>query len=185
MADHPASDETEGLLRKIGLELAFLDLKTAADTATLARLLEAFQAATAAAPPELPAAAAVLAGWLAGEASRPADLTAAFSEWHAWASESLTAWRQDRALPPLPALLEHATVGPLEPPAADATRWQPPGVEAAAGRLIDFETKLTQPWSQGNETCVPRPLPAWAAADAEAWYAAVQVVVNKYVAHSG
>jgi two-component system chemotaxis sensor kinase CheA len=132
MADHPASDETEGLLRKIGLELAFLDLKTAADTATLARLLEAFQAATAAAPPELPAAAAVLAGWLAGEASRPADLTAAFSEWHAWASESLTAWRQDRALPPLPALLEHATVGPLEPPAADATRWQPPGVEAAA-----------------------------------------------------
>ena len=132
MADHPASDETEDLLRKIGLELAFLDLKTAADTATLARLLEAFQAATAAAPPELPAAAAVLAGWLAGEASRPADLTAAFSEWHAWASESLTAWQQDRALPPLPALLEPATVGPLEPAPADATRWQPPGAEAAA-----------------------------------------------------
>jgi hypothetical protein len=88
MADHPASDETEGLLRKIGLELAFLDLKTAADTATLARLLEAFQAATAAAPPELPAAAAVLAGWLAGEASRPADLTAG----------SPPAWRPPRKM---------------------------------------------------------------------------------------
>ena len=56
-----------------------------------------------------------------------------------------------------------------------------PGLDAAAGSLIDFATNLTQPWSQGGETCVPRPLPPWDDADADAWYDTVQRVVRPFV----
>lgn len=59
-----------------------------------------------------------------------------------------------------------------------------PGAEAAAGRMLDFETdvdKVAGKWVQSGETCVPRPLPEWDEAEAEKWYSSVQSIIDQYV----
>jgi len=135
MADQQSKSDPDDLLRKIGLELAFLDLAAEAETTTLRELLEALGRSLAEAPAAVPAALVTASGWLADASSRPVDLAAAFTEWHAWTSEAITAWQQRRPLPSLPPLL----APPPEPGPTVAgngeSRWQPPADTDAAEEI--------------------------------------------------
>lgn len=55
-----------------------------------------------------------------------------------------------------------------------------PGAAAAAGQLLDFETRVDAfgVWSQHGSSCVPRPLPAWGEGQANAFYQLVQQVIG-------
>ncbi len=124
-----------GLLRRIGLELAFVDLTRPDSTGTLVAVVGELKTALAAndAPPALPEAVATASRWLAGPPE--ADLAARLAAWHAWLEESLTAWQQGRPLPewvPASAPAEGGaeakpatTPAPAEPPLS-RSRWQPP-----------------------------------------------------------
>jgi len=126
MADQQSTSDPDDLLRKIGLELAFLDLAGPADTTTLEELLEAFGRSLTDPPAAVRAAVATAGGWLADASSRPSDLAAAFAEWHQWTSEAITAWRQRRPPPLLPPLLAPPPEpGPLSSEDGES-RWQPP-----------------------------------------------------------
>jgi two-component system, chemotaxis family, sensor kinase CheA len=116
--------EIRGLMRRIGMELAFVD--PAAVGASLAGLAASLRDAVAAAEPPSDLLSVVAAGVDACEAP-PAEATAWFGRWHEWLEEAVTAWEQLR---PIPAWME----APAQPADSDglptsprtAGRWQPP-----------------------------------------------------------
>jgi two-component system, chemotaxis family, sensor kinase CheA len=135
MPNEAILESLRSLLRRIGLELAFVDLARADSAGTLVTLVGELEAGLAAAdPPAALAEAAATAGnWLSGP--RPADLARQLAAWHAWMEESLTAWQQDRPLPEwIPAsapLASQAEATPVTTPVPPApvpaqSRWQPP-----------------------------------------------------------
>jgi two-component system, chemotaxis family, sensor kinase CheA len=99
-SDH-SIDQLRDRLRKIGLELAFLDPAAAAPADSLTALFDQLAAAAGTdMPAEFAAAIAAARGWLAGPA---ADLVEKLGLWHPWAEEALTALSREAALPPWPA----------------------------------------------------------------------------------
>ena len=115
--------EIRSLLRRIGLELAFVDPATGGGP--LRELTTSLRDAVAAADPPAALRVAVEAGLAACDAP-PADAAPWFTEWHEWLEEAVTAWEQRRASP----AWVDARFGngpPANPPAAaSAARWQPP-----------------------------------------------------------
>ena len=116
--------EIRGLLRRIGLELAFVD--SAPGGESLAELATRLRDAVAAADPPADLRAAVEAG-VAVCAAPPADAATWFGRWHEWMEEAVTAWEQRRS----PPAWADTGAGSGSPAAAPSnSRWQPP--EAAA-----------------------------------------------------
>lgn len=116
--------EIRSLLRRIGLELAFVDPATGGGP--LRELTTSLRDAVAAADPPAALRVAVEAGLAACDAW-PADAATWFTTWHEWLEEAVTAWEQRRASP---AWVDAGfNVGPPDappPPTASTTRWQPP-----------------------------------------------------------
>jgi two-component system chemotaxis sensor kinase CheA len=112
-SDH-SIDQLRGLLRKIGLELAFLDTAAAELPGSLTALFDELTAALGSdVPTEFAAAIAAARGWL----TRPTnELAEQLGLWHPWAEEALTAWSREAALPAWPTALP-----PLEAGATAAT----------------------------------------------------------------
>jgi two-component system chemotaxis sensor kinase CheA len=140
MPSESTIESLRGLLRRIGLELAFIDVTRPDSAETLVALAGELEVAVAAAepPPALAAATATAGSWLAD--SPTADLAERLAAWHAWMEESLTAWQQGRALPEW--MLASAATVPLavvqqaaQPKRAERppprSRWQPPADPAA------------------------------------------------------
>jgi two-component system chemotaxis sensor kinase CheA len=128
MPPSPATlTEIRGLLRRLGLELAFVD--PAAGGGLLGDLATTLRDAVAAADPPAALQAAVEAGVEASE-SPPADGRAWFCRWHEWLEEAVTAWEQRRAPPPwtdAPAARGPSAASvPAGPAGPAAPRWQPP-----------------------------------------------------------
>jgi two-component system chemotaxis sensor kinase CheA len=143
MPSEPTIEPLRGLLRRIGLELAFTDLARPESPTALVQLVADFQAilATTDPPAELAEAAATATTWLAGPPA--AESTGQLAAWHAWMEEALTAWHQGRSLPawtaavtaaPAAALARAPGHAPSEaPPTRD--RWQPPADPATIESL--------------------------------------------------
>ncbi len=122
------------LLRRIGLELAFVDLSRPDSAGTLVSLIGEFETGLAAAnpPPALTEAVATANHWVAGPPE--ADLADRLTAWHVWLEESLTAWQQGRQLPEWIPASSTASGVEAEPATAPASqqepfarsRWQPP-----------------------------------------------------------
>jgi two-component system, chemotaxis family, sensor kinase CheA len=135
MPNEAILESLRSLLRRIGLELAFVDLARADSAGTLVTLVGELEAGLAAADP--PAALAEAAGtagrWLSGPPAP--DLAEQLAAWHAWMEEALTAWQQSRPLPewipaspPMASQAQEAPVTRPVPlaPAPAQSRWQPP-----------------------------------------------------------
>lgn len=118
----PASDAVRSLLRRIALELAFLDSTAPEPAGTLAELLpslaDTFTGASA--PADLVAAVTIARSWLALPS---ADFANRLNQWHPWMEEAVTAWERSGVLPDWPAGL---------PPLSARTSPSPP----AAGSLV-------------------------------------------------
>lgn len=122
----PASSLTEirGLLRRIGLELAFVD--PAAGGESLGELAATLRDVVVAAQPPADVRTAVEVGVEACKAP-PADARSWFGRWQEWLEEAVTAWEQGRSPPPwtdAPGQPGPAAVS--VPTAAASPRWQPP-----------------------------------------------------------
>ena len=115
-------DDVRGLLRRIGLELAFLDPTqgTAVISELLVSLADALASDTA---PGIAAAVETAMGWVAGGVP---TLSERLGLWHGWMEEAVTAWGRDQPLPPWPAALEALTKAPATPVPAPPPR-QPAG----------------------------------------------------------
>ena len=143
MPSESTIETLRGLLRRIGLELAFVDPVRGFDTGPLGMLVGELQAAVSAAGAvrELSEGVAAAGARLAAPAT--ADLATWLGLWHGWMEEALTAWAQERPLPawppalaapasvdaPAEAVVDSAPVSPPRPAARD--RWQPPADPAA------------------------------------------------------
>jgi two-component system chemotaxis sensor kinase CheA len=126
--------EIRGLLRRIGLELAFVD--PAAGGTAIGELIENLRDVVVAADPPADVRVAVEAGVEAGTAP-PADARTWFGRWHEWLEEAVTAWEQGRSPPPW----THAPGQPV--PAATSVpntpaspRWQPPSDSRAESVVV-------------------------------------------------
>ncbi|MFM8414023.1 MAG: chemotaxis protein CheA [Planctomycetota bacterium] len=137
MPSEPTIETLRGLLRRIGLELAFAEPGGGFVSGPLAELLGEFEsvAGSAAAPENLMQGVAAALARLNAPAT--ADQASWLGLWHGWMEESLTAWAQERPLPAWPAALSapapaDAAVEAVDsPPAAlprppARNRWQPP-----------------------------------------------------------
>ena len=113
----PASDAVRSLLRRIGLELAFLDATAPAAAGTLAELLPSLDEtfAGASAPADLVAAVATARSWLALPS---ADFASRLGQWHPWMEEAVTAWERSGVLPDWPADLPPLSAQTSPPPPA-------------------------------------------------------------------
>lgn len=105
-ATMPPEDLIDGirnLLRRIGLELAFVDTAKDGSTRSLEPLFQELDTAVrGTAPAAVVSAVAVAASWLRGpQAAAIERLTI----WHPWLDEAITAWSRDASLPPLPTAL--------------------------------------------------------------------------------
>ncbi|MEX1076632.1 MAG: chemotaxis protein CheA [Pirellulales bacterium] len=98
----PASAAVRSLLRRIGLELAFLDATAPGAAGTLAELLPSLDEtfAGASAPADLIAAVATARSWLALPS---AEIASRLGQWHPWMEEAVTAWERSGVLPDWPA----------------------------------------------------------------------------------
>ena len=115
-------DDVRGLLRRIGLELAFLD--PTQGSAAISELLVSLAAAVASyTAPGIAAAVETAMGWVAGGVP---TLSERLGLWHGWMEEAVTAWGRDQPLPPWPAALEALTKAPATPVPAPPPR-QPAG----------------------------------------------------------
>ena len=112
----PASDAVRSLLRRIGLELAFLDATAPGAAGTLAELLPSLDEtfAGASAPADLVAAVATARSWLALPS---AEIASRLGQWHPWMEEAVTAWERNGVLPDWPAGLPPLSAQ-TSPPAA-------------------------------------------------------------------
>jgi len=112
----PASDAVRSLLRRIGLELAFLDHTDPGAAGTLAELLPSLDEtfAGASAPADLVAAVATARSWLALPS---AEIASRLGQWHPWMEEAVTAWERNGVLPDWPAGLPPLSAQ-TSPPAA-------------------------------------------------------------------
>jgi two-component system chemotaxis sensor kinase CheA len=121
--------EIRGLLRRVGLELAFVD--PAVGGGLLHELTTSLRDLVAVADPPADLQTAVEAG-VAASVTPPADAALWFSQWHEWLEEAVTAWEQRRAPPAwedAPAAAGSppaATLPAATQPAAAGSRWQPP-----------------------------------------------------------
>ena len=112
----PASDAVRSLLRRIGLELAFLDHTDPGAAGTLAELLPSLDEtfAGASAPADLVAAVATARSWLTLPS---AEIASRLGQWHPWMEEAVTAWERNGVLPDWPAGLPPLSAQ-TSPPAA-------------------------------------------------------------------
>jgi two-component system chemotaxis sensor kinase CheA len=149
-------DAIRSLLRRIGLELAFVDATTDGKHGPLGQLLDELAAAVGETAPEgIVTAVGVARDWLAEPV---ADFAVRMTLWHAWLEEATTAWSRDAAMPPWPA--EMSLSAGSQPPAvrpslslaADAIPVSvlPPGHDDELMRLFCAEAEeLLQEIEQG------------------------------------
>lgn len=122
MTSEAALEEIRSIVRKIGLELAFLPAIDASGSGTLGALLADLDEKVRGIAPA-PIIAAVESGrsWLGGS-----DLVERMALWHPWFEEALTAWSRDETLPSWPSELaspevEAEAAAPPVPPRRDRT----------------------------------------------------------------
>jgi two-component system chemotaxis sensor kinase CheA len=122
MPSEATLEEIRSIIRKIGLELAFLPVGESGGAGTLGELLADLDSKVRGIAPD-PIVAAVDAGrsWLGR-----ADLLERMVLWHPWFEEAITAWGRDDTLPPWPSELaspeaEAAATTPAEANRRDRT----------------------------------------------------------------
>ena len=146
--------DIRGLLRRIGLDLAFVDPATRCDS--LRELAIQLRDRIVAADPPTEVRAAVEAAVKACD-QPPADAASWFGCWHEWLEEAVTAWEQGRPAPAwtnAPGRPGHSATSPPAAPAAPAaptapaaTRWQPPSgstVESVAVLPAGSDAEMMQ-----------------------------------------
>ena len=142
MPPRKAIDDARGLLRRIGLELAFL--QPGQDLAPLAELIASLTAALGDnAIPEIHRAVHQAADWVSVAGASSLER---FGAWHAWMEEAVTAWERDQPMPAWPTPLDNpidrpASLKPGEPPQPSP---QPAAVTRSARPLLD-ESAECQP----------------------------------------
>jgi two-component system chemotaxis sensor kinase CheA len=119
------------ILRRIGLELAFVDAAKDGSTTPLEPLLQELSAAVRDTAPEAIVSTVVAAAtWLSGPA---ADATERLTIWHPWLDEAVTAWSRGDTIPPLPTPLTQPAPASAATPARAAT--QAPAAERRPSSL--------------------------------------------------
>ena len=139
MPPRKAIDDARGLLRRIGLELAFLE--PGQGIAPLAELVASLPAALGAnATPEIHRAVDQAADWVSAAGASSLER---FGAWHAWMEEAVTAWERDQPMPAWPTPLDNpserpASLEPGEPPQpSPQPSPQPVAVTRSARPLLD------------------------------------------------
>lgn len=140
MPSEPTIETLRGPLRRIGLELAFMEPGRGATNGPLVELLGELRSAAEAAGAVADVSAGVAAALARLSDPASADRVAWLGLWHGWMEEAVTAWGQGRPLPEWPAALsaplpagaavETVAAGESAPAArpgpAVRDRWQPP-----------------------------------------------------------
>ena len=135
MPPRKAIDDARGLLRRIGLELAFLE--PGQGIAPLAELVASLPAALGAnATPEIHRAVDQAADWVSAAGASSLER---FGAWHAWMEEAVTAWERDQQMPAWPTPLDNPSERPasLEPGEPPQPSPQPVAVTRSARPLLD------------------------------------------------
>jgi two-component system chemotaxis sensor kinase CheA len=105
MPNEVAIEETRSLVRKIGLELAFLPAAAPGESETLRDLVAQLESKVRGiAPAPIIAAVDASRSWLGG-----ADVVERMTTWHAWIEEAIIAWERDNTLPVWPSGLDFTT----------------------------------------------------------------------------
>lgn len=135
MPPRKAIDDARGLLRRIGLELAFLE--PGQGIAPLAELVASLPAALGAnATPEIHRAVDQAADWVSAAGASSLER---FGAWHAWMEEAVTAWERDQPMPAWPTPLDNLSERPasLEPGEPSQPSPQPVAVTRSARPSLD------------------------------------------------
>lgn len=140
MASPSSIEHVRGLLRRVGLELAFVDPAAPSCAAPLDPLLAELEAVLReTGPPELADATATARTWL----TDPAALASArLGLWQPWLEEAVTAWERSAPLPPRPAELDEPRGGP--PPAAPRPPTPPPTPSPGRRAVLDDDAATEQ-----------------------------------------
>lgn len=144
-ATMPSEDLIDGirnLLRRIGLELAFVDAAKDGSTDPLKPLLQELEAAVrGTAPDAIVSAVAVASSWLSGPQT---DTVERLTIWHPWLDEAITAWSRGTSLPPLPTAL-------TQPPATTSAGPAQAVVRRPASIVADSVPVTVLPEGQDGE----------------------------------
>ncbi len=105
MPSEAAIEEIRSIVRKIGLELAFLPAGDSSESGTLSALLADLDSKIRGiAPGPIVAAVDASRSWLGGP-----DVVERMTTWHAWFEEAIIAWERDDTLPAWPSELDSTT----------------------------------------------------------------------------
>ena len=163
MATSPSIEHVRGLLRRVGLDLAFIDPAAPSGAAELEVPLGKLEASLReAGQPELAEAAATARSWVAAGTSERlvTDMTARLAAWHSWMEEAVTAWERSAPLPDWPPELDRPSG--VSPPVTVSTAPTaiptsqtptPPAVPAPVRRALLDDAAATEPVKVLPDSC--------------------------------